>query len=280
MRQIRLFALVAIATMVAMASCKKSSINPIHDTVPVDTTWWSGTPSVSENGEVTVSSTRFPLERFHELGQAGDTTAQRKLVDEYRKQLTANVVSHYPGITSHENVHFYLATGYAKDVKSGDGNAYSGNFRNELLICINDPAAKDTVFLACGNGMLSPIDFNSFEYYLDFGTAEPWKFTITKGEGLAHHLPKLQAWGKVATDLKIPIKDKDGKIVSEEIFSNYLGKYESLLFEGDVVDILNGKVYNKLGQEVQFDRRRLETRKANAKAKKEARAKAKRQRRR
>jgi len=271
MRQF-IFATLAIATM-ALASCNTNKINPIHDTVPVDTTWWSGTPNVSENGEVTsMSNTRFPLERFYELGQAGDTTAQRKLVDEYRKQLTANVVSHYPGITSHMNVRFYLATGYAKDVKSGDGKAYSGNFRNELLIVINDPAAKDTVFLACGNGMLSPIDFNSFEYVIDFGTAEPWKFTIKKGEGLAHHLPQLQSWGKVASDLKIPIKDKDGKVVSEEIFSNYLGKYESLLFEGDVVDILNGKVYNKMGQEVQFDRRQAETKKANRAA---ARAKAK-----
>ena len=250
MRQFKNFAVLAIV-MMALASC--SDVDPIHGTKPEDPSY----------------STGFPLNRFHELGQAGDTTSQRRLVDEYRKLLTANVVRHFPEIQNEQNIRFVLGSGFAKDVKSGDGKTYSGKFQNELIIVIDDPAIKDTFFLACGNGMLRPLELYTQS---DFGTAERWRFTIQKGEGLATYIPQLKEWGKVATDLKIPIKDKDGKVVSEEIFSNYLGKYQSLLFEGDVIDLLAGKVYNKAGQEVQFDRRQSETKKANRAA---ARAKAK-----
>ena len=252
----------AIATIVvALASCNGSDTDPIHGTVPVDTTFWSGTSA----------STYFPLEKFHELGGKNDTLGQRAMVEKYRKALTANVVRHYPKITDEKNIKFILGSGYAKDVKSGDSKTYSGKFKNELIIVIEDSAVKDTLFLACGNGMLRPLELYTQS---DFGTAERWRFTIQKGEGLATYLPELKEWGKVATELKIPIKDKDGKVVSQEIFSNYLGKYESLLFEGDVIDLLAGKVYYK-GKEVDFDRRQTATYKANAKAKAEAKKKAK-----
>lgn len=272
-----LIAIMAIAMIAAVASCnRKRVIDPIHGTVPVDTTWWSGTPSSSDDGEVITSPSRFPLEEFHQLGQAGDTAAQRKLVNDYRKHLTTNVVSHYRGITSHKNVRFVLASGFAKDVKSGDGKTYSGNFRNELLILINDPQAKDTVFLACGNGLLSEVDFDSFEYYLDFGTASPWKFTILPGQGLAHHISDLQEWGEVASNLCIPIKDQEtGKLVTKEKYLSYFGQWETVLYPYDEVDVINGIVHNQKGQEVQFDRRLAETEKANAEA-----AKAKRRNRR
>lgn len=252
----------AIATIVvALASCNGSDTDPIHGTVPVDTTFWSGTSA----------STYFPLDKFHELGGKNDTLGQRAMVEKYRKALTANVVRHYPKITDEKNIKFILGSGYAKDVKSGDSKTYSGKFKNELIIVIEDSAVKDTLFLACGNGMLRPLELYTQS---DFGTAERWRFTIQKGEGLATYLPELKEWGKVATELKIPIKDKDGKVVSQEIFSNYLGKYESLLFEGDVIDLLAGKVYYK-GKEVDFDRRQTATYKANAKAKAEAKKKAK-----
>ena len=263
MRHFRPFAILAIATIVAaLASCNRSNTDPIHGTEPVDTTFWSGS-----NGRI------FPLNEFHRLGEANDTVGQRAMVDKYRKVLTANVVAHYPDINDEKNIRFVLGSGFAKDVKSGDGKTYSGEFKNELIIFIDDSNVKEVLFLACGNGMLSPLELYT---QADFGTSEQWRFTIKKGEGLATYIPQLKEWGKVATNLKIPIKDKDGKVVSEEIFSNYLGKYQSLLFEGDVIDLLAGKVYNKAGQEVQFDRRQVETYKANAKAKKRAKAKAKR----
>ena len=272
-----IFALVAVATIAVMASCKKS-IDPIHGTKPVDTSYWQGNVTTADGYTIeTTVDAYFPLEEFKALGEKNDTAGQRAMVNKYRKVLTTNIVAHYPSIKDEKNIRFILGSGFARNVKSGDGKIYSGKFKNELIIILNDPSVKDTIFLACGNGMLSPIEDLVSS---DFGNAERWRFTIQKGEGLAHHLPALQEWGEVAGNLRIPIKNSDGKEVSRKTYLNYLGKYESLLFEGDVIDLLQGKVFNKLDQEVQFDRRKAETRKANAKARKEARAQAKRQRRR
>jgi hypothetical protein len=266
------FALVAIASMVAMASCKKS-IDPIHGTKPVDTSYWQGNVTTANGDTIeTTVDAYFPLEEFKALGEKNDTTGQRAMVNKYRKVLTTNIVAHYPNIKDEKNIRFILGSGFAKNVKSGDGKVYSGKFKNELIIILNDPSVKDTIFLACGNGMLSPIEDLVSS---DLGNAERWRFTIQKGEGLANYLPQLERWGAVANQLSIPIKDKDGKVVSQETYLNYLGKYQSLLFEGDVIDLLAGKVYNKAGQEVQFERRQAETKKANAKAKAESEAKAK-----
>ena len=120
--------------------------------------------------------------------------------------------------------------------------------------------------------MLQPLNLS---WSSDFGTAEQWRFTIQSGEGLANYLPQLTEWAKVANELSIPIKNAEGKVVGQEIFTKYLGKYESLLFTGDVIDLIDGKVYNKAGQEVDFQRRMLETKKANARIAKEKAAKAK-----
>lgn len=238
-----IIALVAIASIAAMASCKH--VDPIHNDDPVDITYATG----------------FPLDRFHELGLAGDTSAQRQLVDEYRHQLTANVVNHYPAIQDENNIHFVLGSGFAEKVLTGSGKVNSGKFKNELIIIIDDAVVQDTVFLACGNGMLRPIRFDS---YSDFGHAERWRFTIQKGEGLANHLPELQQWASVANDLQIPIMNAKGEIVPISVYQNYLGEYTAYLFEGDVIDVLAGKVYNKAGQEADFDRRLAEAEKAKA----------------
>ena len=250
-----ILAILAVTALTFVATSCDRKINPVHDTTPVDTTFWSGTSD---------RDTRFPLDEFHRLGELNDTVGQRALVNQYRKHLTANVIAHYPTIVNEGSIHFVLGSGFATDVQSGDGKTYSGRFQNELIIIIDDPTVKDTVFLACGNGMLSPLDFSDIH---DFGHAERWRFTILPGEGLAHHLPELEAWAKVAGELNIPIKDKTGKVVSQETYLNYLGRYESVLFPYDVIDVLNGKVYNQAGQEVNFERRLAETEKANAKAK-------------
>lgn len=252
--------LVLLVFMVWGVSCT----DPIHNDDPVDTSY----------------STGFPLDQFHRFGEAGDTAAQRKLVNRYRKQLTTNVVNHYPDIQDEKSIKFVLGSGFAEDVLTGSGKTNSGDFNNELIIIINDSLVSDTVFLACGNGMLSPLKLRTSS---DFGTAEKWRFTIQKGEGLATYLPQLRNWGRVANDLRIPIKDENGNIVSQETYLNYLGKYQSSLFEGDVIDLIEGKVYNKSGQEVDFERRQAETKKANienakVEAKKKSRAYAKRNR--
>ena len=248
-------AVMAIMLIVAFVSC--NNVDPIHGTQPVTNAFYT-----DANG-----NENFPLDRFHELGQAGDTVGQRALVDQYRKQLTTNVVRQYPEITDENNINFVLGSGFAKDVKSGDGKTHSGRFQNELIIILNDPSIHDTLFLACGNGMLSPLEFSDRH---DFGNAEQWRFTILPGEGLAHHLPELQAWAEVANNLEIPIKDKDGKIVSQETYLNYLGRYESYLFPYDVVDVLAGKVFNQQGQEADFERRLAEAEKENAQKSKPA----------
>ena len=254
MKKTIFIAFVAIATIAAMASC---ATDPVHNSDPVDTSF----------------SSRFPLDQFRELGEAGDTLAQRQLVDQYRRQLTINVVNHYPNIQDEKNIKFILGSGYAKDVLTGSGKTHSGKFKNELIIVIDDPNVKETLFLACGNGMLQPLKY--YESY-DLGTAEQWRFTIKEGEGLATYIPTLTEWGKTAEDLGIPIKDKDGNVVSSDTYLNYLGKWESLLFTGDVIDLIAGKVYNKAGQEVEFERRMQESREANARAAAQKRAKAKR----
>jgi hypothetical protein len=243
MKKLIFIAFVAIATIAAMASC----IDPVHNGDPVDTSF----------------STGFPLDQFRELGQAGDTAAQQQLVDQYRRQLTANVVRRYPNIQDEKNIKFVLGSGYAKDVLTGSGKTHSGQFKNELIIVIDDPNVHEVLFVACGNGMLRPL-----KYYdsIDLGTAEQWRFTIKEGESLATYIPTLTEWGKTAEDLGIPIKDKDGNVVNSDTYLNHLGKWESLLFTGDVIDLVAGRVYNKAGQEVDFARRMAETEKANAKA--------------
>ena len=251
-----LIALVAIIA-VALSSCKH--VDPIHNDDPVDVTYATG----------------FPLDRFHELGLAGDTLAQRQLVEQYRRQLTANVVAHYPAIQDEKNIHFILGSGYAKEVLTGSGKTNNGKFKNELIIIIDDPNVKATLFLACGNGMLRQLKYTDRH---DFGTAEQWRFVILPGEGLAHHLPELQAWAEVANDLSIPIKDKDGNVVSQEKYLNYLGRYESYLFPYDVVDVLAGKVYNQQGQEADFERRLAEAEKAAAHTAKATKGKGKKRR--
>jgi hypothetical protein len=238
-----------------MISCNKK-VDPIHGTQPVDMSF----------------ARSFPLDRFHAAGLTGDTMIQKQLVDEYRKQLTSNVLFKYPCVQE-QNIHFILGSGFAKDVASGDGKYYSGRFKNELIIVINDPCKTDTLFLACGNGVLSPLRFDNQS---DWGNGSQCRFTIRKGEGIAHYLPQLEEWSSVAGDLQIPIKNSKGKIVSQETYKNYLDKkYQGILFEGDVIDLCAGKIYNKFGQEVDFESRIEATKQANERL---AKTKAKKKR--
>ncbi len=235
---------------ITVSSCGKK-VDPIHDTMPVNMSYSIG----------------FPLDQFHQLGQAGDTVSQKALVDQYRKELTKNIINNHPCIKDENNIKFVFGSGEVKNVFSGDGKTYSGKFKNELIIILNDPCVKDTLFLACGNGMLNPIRWKNQS---DWGSAEKCRFEILPGQGLAHHLPALQKWAEVAGEVPIPIRNKNGEIVSRETYLNYLGRYQSVLFPGDVVDMCQGKVFNKAGQEVQFDRRLEESKKANELAKKKS----------
>ena len=242
------FVFIAIFTM-AISSCGGKS--PIWDRDPV-------------TGELHQD---FPLDTFHILADREDTVAQDRLVKRYYTILTRNVVRYCESkninLRSNESIHFVRGSGYAKQVLSGDGNTYNGKFKHELIVIINDSISgyHDTLFLACGNGMLLPLKFNE---YHDYGPAKQWKFTIEKGEGLAHHLPDINEWVTVAKKFPVPIKDESGNFVSPDRCLLYLGAYTSLLYPGDVIDMVNNKVYNKYDQEVDFNRRIAETNKANA----------------
>ena len=258
-----IFALVAVATIAVMASCKKS-IDPVNDVTPVDTTFWAGNVVTSQGDTVAATvNSQFDLYAFHALGQKGDIDGMRKMVDEHRVELTANVVAHFPKITEPDSIHFELWTGHVKDVQSGDGNNYSGEIKNELVFRITDPKVKTIVFLACGNGMLSNVsELEQGLTRIDFGTANPWLFVVEKGEGLANHLEKIDDWIRVAKTFPVPIKDKDGKIVPPERCRQYLGKWTTGLFPGDTINMVTGEVRNKHGK-VDFQRRQQETKKAN-----------------
>lgn len=237
-------ALVAIATIAAMASCT----DPIHNGDPVDTSYSLG----------------FPLDEFHQLGEAGNTAAQQELVDQYRKRLTANVVRRYPEIQDEKNIKFMLGSGYVKNLEAGSGKKHSGSFKNELIIIIDDPNVHETLFLACGNGVMDRLRL-SRRHTIDLGTAEKWRFIIEEGQGLAHHLPQLQAWAEVANTLNIHIKDKNGNTVPYETYLNTLGEYTTGLFAGDVIDVFAREVRDKDGNIVDFEKRAEATKKANAK---------------
>lgn len=255
MKKILIVALIIIVGVSCNNKKEKSVIDPIWETQPVNQTYTTG----------------FPLEKFHELGLANDTSAQKNLVNEYRKLLTMNVINNHPCIKDENNVKFVFGSGEVKKVLSGDGKTYDGKFKNELIIILNDPCIKDTLFLACGNGMMTPI---RWEKQSNWGNAEKCRYEILPGQGLAHHMPELEKWTKVADDLSIPIRDKNGTIVPKETYLHYLGKFESILFPGDIIDMCQGKVFNKAGQEVEFERRIQETKKANERAAKKTKKKS------
>ena len=278
MRQIRLFALVAIATIAVMASCKRNVIDPVNDVTPVDTSFWAGNVVTSQGDTVAATvNSQFDLYAFKALGRKGDIEGMRKMVDEHRVELTANVVAHFPELTQPDSIHFELWTGHVKEVQSGDGNTYSGEIRNELVFRITDPKVKTIVFLACGNGMLSDVsELEQGLTRIDFGTANPWLFVIERGQGLANHLESLQDWVRVAKNFPIPIKDENGKVVPPDKCLTYKGRWTTLLFPGDTIDMVKSEVRNSRGQKVDFERRQSETKKANAEAaKSKAKGKAK-----
>lgn len=234
--------ILAVCVLVLSMSC--TQVDPIYGVDPMDTTYVTG----------------FPLDTFHSMGIRNDTIGQRKMINDFRKQLTKNVINHFPCITDPSHIQFVLGSGLAKKVQSGDGKLYDGTFKNELIIILNDSCIKDTFFLACGNGMLGTL---SLKQSSNFGTAENCRIVILPGEGLAHHLPELQAWGTVANNFSIPIRDSRGKVVQEQKYLNYLGKYESVLFPGDVIDMCQETVFDDNGVPVDFNARLAETERVN-----------------
>lgn len=247
MKKMFFFILAVLTTIITFTACKNK--NPIWDRKPVDTTF----------------AASFPLDQFHHLGEAGDTIGQKALVNKYKKQLTKNIMSHYPCVTNEKNVLFVFGSGRVDKVLSGDGKTYGGKFKNELIIMVNDPCVKDTVFLACGNGMLSSIHWTNQS---NWGTAEKCRFVVKEGQSLAYFLPKLNDWGVKAKDLGLPIANEDRKIVNEKVYLKVVGEWWSdHLFPGDIIDLCSGTITNSSGQKVNFKLRQKATNSANIETK-------------
>lgn len=255
MKKIIVLFFIVLISVLSLNSCSTST-DPIWGVAKVDSTF----------------SFNFPLQDFHELGMKGDTTRQKKLYLKHKAQLDRNVLNHYPCVKDVKSITYALGSGMAERVRSGDGKLYSGKFKNELIIMVNDSCKKDTVFLACGNGMLTPLKLSSS---MNWGNPIQCRFEIQPGQGLAHYKPQLEEWAKTSGQLDIPIKNENGKVVKQTTYLNYLGEYESVLFTGDVLDLCQNKVLNKKGEEVDFARRLKESKIANTKLAAETAAKKK-----
>ena len=165
-----------------------------------------------------------------------------------------------------DSIVFSYGTGHAKGVQDSSGARWDVAYKDQLVARVwTKPATKlgnpIIVFVRCLNGVIE------LEGDQRIGTGA-LGFTIQKGEGLANHQPVLLAWACTARNLNIPIKKKN-KIVSFDTYVNYLGSYKSVLFEGDFIDLHEGKVFHD-GKEVDFQQRLTDTKKANALSKKKA----------
>jgi hypothetical protein len=271
--------LLCVTILSLFVSCNKVQ-DPVNDTVPCDTTYVTGNV-VDENGD-TVAATfnsRFDLNSFQELGRKGEIDSMRQMVDGHRIQLTANLVAHFPKLTNPDSIHFELWSGKVKKVQSGDGKTYDGEITCQLVFRIKDAKAKvDTViFLACGNGMLSNVNELVQEGLsrIDFGVAAPWLIVVERGKGIAHYIDQLDQWAPVCKNARIPLKDENGNSISpERAMKEMHGLITTSLFPNDTIDLVHMKVKNRFG-EVQFQRRALETQKANQRIADAAKNKAK-----
>lgn len=160
-----------------------------------------------------------------------------------------------------DSVYFTFGSGKADGVADSTGATHDGVYEKELIAnIITTPAIKGKnptkIFVTCLNGA-HYIEGDNVLGGVDLG------FRIAKGEGLAKHQPEMKVWANTSNDFGIPIRDEKGNIISYEKYTTYLGRYWSVLFEGDFVNLYEKKVYNKAGQEVDFGRRLAETKEAN-----------------
>ncbi len=161
-----------------------------------------------------------------------------------------------------DSIAFVFGSGKAKGVEDATGARNNGIFKDQLLAKVFTKQKTKfgnpvIVFVRCLNGVLEIKGEMK-----DVGGISS-SFTILPGEGLADHLPQLNVWGNTANEIGVPIKNSENKIVSKKIYANYLGYYESVLFPYDVINMDTKTAYNKMGQEIDFESRLAETKKAN-----------------
>lgn len=168
-----------------------------------------------------------------------------------------------PGVTT-DSIAFVFGSGKADITEDATGAMNKGHFKDQLIAKVFVSGKTKfgnpmKIFVRCLNGVLKIK--GELE---EVGTISS-SFTILPGEGLANHLPELKIWGNTAEEIGIPIKNSNSKVVSKKIYANYLGYYKSVLFPYDVINMDSKIAYDKNGQEIDFQKRLAETKKANLK---------------
>lgn len=221
--------------LTALTSCTKK-VDPIHGTEPLTEAY----------------SNRISMERFNSLRQKDDVNGMFEFIEKYRKQLTANIVTQHPEITDHNLINLILGSGYAEAIEAGDGKTYSGEFNNEILIITKDSVRADTTFLFGGKKPKSELKFKK---KVNFGHGEPFRFVIKEKENIDSLIVSLKDWNYI-TNIKIPREDGKGNIIEQQTFPKYLMDFKPFAKEGDIIDIINGKIFDKDGQEISIEKRK------------------------
>ena len=243
-------ALVVLFTGGLFSSChKKGELDVVNGIIPVSTDGIRG----------------FDIKAFREADSAGRVA----MFKEKEQDLIANIMRLYPCIQHANRIKMSLVSGTASGVQSGDGNLYHGRFNHEILVEVvgtDEGCVKGKFFLACANGVLEDINFTSRTELTQC------RYVVQYGESLysiLEILNKNELWMGAAQRMDLGIRDAKGKKVSYETYSKFLGKYFSMLREGDIIDFCDEIVYQSNGSTpVDFDQRQADTDKANAKAKK------------
>lgn len=183
----------------------------------------------------------FPLDSF----KRSDSATKQAIIDYYRPMLVQNVRDHLGDCITPDSIEFVFGSGHAKKVQNATGKPVNGKFENELIIIVKNKCHPGAWFLACGNGMLGDFNFTSSHSYGD-----GCQIIIKPGESLATYWEQLKQWSKVAKQLRVPIRNAKGDVVSANVYETTLGSYESVLFPYDRLNVCTGEVTDKDGKHI------------------------------
>ena len=153
--------------------------------------------------------------------------------------MTRNLVQNKENLTDHRQIHFLIGSGFANGVESGDGRLLSGEFSGQLIAVIKDSLIQDTIFIDGGR----KAESINVTQKVDLGEASPFRFTIDKNTKIDSIIIMTKEWNHIVTN-PITINDET------KSFSAYLQNYKTFLKDGDVIDIIRGKIFDKDGKEV------------------------------
>jgi hypothetical protein len=158
-----------------------------------------------------------------------------------------------------DSVSFLFGSGSAINVDDGHGGRNTGIFNEEIIAKVYTDRGKTSL----GNPIVIFVRTlnraREIKGNLAFLETIRGRVTILPGESLAKHWPRLKVLAGVAGTFDIPIEDSTGKLVGPDRYLSYIGRYKSILFPYDVIDMDQEKVFDKDGHEVNFEERREKT---------------------